>query len=243
MSKHPMDEHKEYWLWAHRRVGTYPESVHSGKWMLFIPDAEINEAWDSIRTAVEEGKLGNTAKVATARPNPNAQDRHSKLICVYTYDAEDKEDVVRILQALRDLGFSQGLSYKTDEATLAGEYSFNTAGPVSLYYAYKGTVELSTPKGKSPKKRIFPTQQSPGYGIYVFKGNAYEGQFEEVLQEILQSGNYSRDDVARQLLRSQIPPRRKPRETSYDSERTEEWLQENDFYESSYFHDIMNRDD
>lgn len=70
----------------------------------------------------------------------------------------------------------------------------------------------------------------------MFKGTAYEGQFDEVLQEILQRGNYSREDVARQL-------RRKPRGTSHDSERTEEWLQENDFYESSYFHDIMNRDD
>lgn len=158
MSKRPMDEHKEYWLWAHRRVGTYPESVRSGKWMLFIPDTEINEAWDIIRTAVEEGKLGDTAKVATAKLNPNAQDRHIKLICVYTYDAGDKEDVVRVLQTLRDLGFSQGLAYKTDEATLAGEYSFNTTGPVSLYYAYKGTVELSTPKGKGPKKRTLPTQ-------------------------------------------------------------------------------------
>lgn len=77
----------------------------------------------------------------------------------------------------------------------------------------------------------------------MFKGNAYEGLFEEVLQEILQSGNHSREDVAKQLLRSQIWPRRKPQGTSYDSERTEEWLQENNFYESSYFHDMMNRDD
>ena len=153
MSKHPLDEHQEPWLWAHRQVGTYPESVYSGKWMLFIPDTEINEVWNIIRMAVEEGKLGNTAKVATAKPNANALDRHRKLICVYTYDAEDKEDVVRILQALRDLGFSQGLTYKTDEATIAREYSFNTAGPVSKYYAYKGTVDLSTPKGKSQKRR------------------------------------------------------------------------------------------
>lgn len=204
MSERPMDEHKEYWLRAYRRVGMYPESVRRGKWMLFIPDVAINEAWDIIRTAVEEGKLGDSAKVATAKPNPNARDKNIKLICVYTYDAEDKEDVLRILQALRDLGFSQGLTYKTDEATLAGEYSFNTAGPVSLYYAPKGAVELSTPKGKSPKKRTLPTQQ---------------------------------------LRRSQIQARRKPREISYDSERTEEWLQENDFYESGYFHDIMNRDD
>jgi hypothetical protein len=152
MDKQPMEEYEQYWLWAYRKVGTYPESVRNGKWMLFIPDDEINAAWDTIRTAVEEGKLGDTAKVATAKPNPNALDRHRKLICVYTYDAEDKEDVVRILQALRDLGFQQGLTYKTDEATLAGEYSFNTAGPVSLYYAYKETVELSTPKGRSQKQ-------------------------------------------------------------------------------------------
>jgi hypothetical protein len=152
MNTNPLDVTEDYWLWAHRKVGTYPEPVHNGKWMLFIPDAYINEVWKTIRTAVEEGKLGDTAKVATAKPNPHAQNPHIKLICVYTYDVEDTRDVVRILQALRDLGFSQGLSYKTDEATLEGAYSVNTPGPVSSYYAYKDTVELTIPKGKGKKK-------------------------------------------------------------------------------------------
>lgn len=132
--------------------------------MFFIYQEKINDAWEVIRTAVEKGKLGETAKVATARRNPKAVKERSKPICVYTYDSDDKADVLRILQSLRELGFSQATRYKTDEATLDNEYSFNTNGPVSKYYAREGMVELLTPhsKYKTPRSRnkrknkIFP---------------------------------------------------------------------------------------
>lgn len=72
--------------------------------------------------ATEDGSLGSEAKAATARPNSLEASPGKKPICVYTRDWQDRDDVRRVLGALRDLGVSWRLSYKTDEATSAGVY-------------------------------------------------------------------------------------------------------------------------
>ena len=56
------------------------------------------------------------------------------MICVYTYDADDREDVLRVRQALRDLGFDRPIPYKTDRATLEGRYQVKGHQRISLYY-------------------------------------------------------------------------------------------------------------
>lgn len=57
------------------------------------------------------------------KPNPNAAGNQTKLICVYTYDVADDEDCSRVRQALRDLGVTWKIPYKTDADTYAGKYS------------------------------------------------------------------------------------------------------------------------
>jgi hypothetical protein len=47
------------------------------------------------------------------------------MICVFTYDWTDAEDVLRVRQALRDLGITKKLGYKADEDTRAGRYGFD----------------------------------------------------------------------------------------------------------------------
>jgi len=54
-----------------------------------------------------------------------------KLICVYTRNWQDKDDVKRVLRRLRGLGVSWRLSYKTDEATVFGVYGAGSAAYVS----------------------------------------------------------------------------------------------------------------
>ena len=124
-----------YWLYAQRKVGSYPASTENcGKWLIFSPVAEIDAVWSTIKIATENGLLGSSSKVATAKPNPNAIDSNTKVICVYTYDCFDKDDVMRIRQELRNQGFISKLAYKTDNATITGKYQKNGSKSISLYY-------------------------------------------------------------------------------------------------------------
>jgi Bles03-like protein len=75
-----------------------------------------------IRLATEQGRLGISAKAATARPSELTASQQTKLICVYTRSWQDHDDVRRVLRELRDLGVTWRLSYKTDEATASGVY-------------------------------------------------------------------------------------------------------------------------
>ena len=101
---------------------------------MFVPSKKTDEVWNMIKFATESGRLGNSSKVATAKYNPNARDRSTKVICVYTYDYEDEEDVMRVREELRRLGFDNKIPYKTDEATLSGKYQVKGESRISKYY-------------------------------------------------------------------------------------------------------------
>jgi hypothetical protein len=94
----------------------------------------VNALWDDIKRAVENGHLGGEAKVSTAKPNPLAKNPEKHVICVYTFDAENVEDVKRIRQVLREMGIAQKLPYKSDDATTAGEYEKAGNRRVSTFY-------------------------------------------------------------------------------------------------------------
>lgn len=124
----------KHWLYAYRQKGRYPKSIRSGKWLVFVPAEHIDEVWAKIKNAVEEGKLGNTAKVATAKPNPNATNPNTKVICVYTHDWTDESDVKRVREELRRIGITNKIPYKSDEDTLSGKYHTTSATRISKYY-------------------------------------------------------------------------------------------------------------
>lgn len=147
--RNPMDVTEEYWLHVAYPLAPAYRSEMVGKWMLFPTVDEINEAWARVRQATTEGKLGIAAKAATAKPNANAKNEREKLICVYTYSYEDKEDLLRVLGELRKMGFTGFCPYKTDNTTRAHEYAFNSSAPVSSYYARPGMVELRVPRGRA----------------------------------------------------------------------------------------------
>jgi hypothetical protein len=131
----PSEVLDSFWLLAHRKKGSYPEhSERSGKWLLFVPVEKINSVWALIKEATEDGKLGGSSKVATMRPNPNSKNPRVKVICVYTYDWADEPDVHRVREALRDLGFTNKLSYKGDDDTYAGKYAQRGDRNISRYY-------------------------------------------------------------------------------------------------------------
>jgi len=125
--RRPSEVFEQYWIHAERKnADSYPDhGERGGKWMLFIKTAEIDEWWAKIKAATESGLLGSSAKVATMKLNPNAASNDTRLICVYTYDLDDERDCLRVRQALRDLGVSWKIPYKTDADTYAGKYAKN----------------------------------------------------------------------------------------------------------------------
>jgi hypothetical protein len=77
---------EEFYIGVTRRRGGYPRHTENGgKWLIFAPMSEVDELWDKIREATEDGQLGGSAKVATAKPNTLAihNDRRS-FVCTHT---------------------------------------------------------------------------------------------------------------------------------------------------------------
>jgi hypothetical protein len=120
------------WIYARRRKGS-KQKIESfvGKWLVYRRSEKIDGVWEQIREATMNCKLGINAKVSTEFKRNN-EGRQDHVICVYTYDFREKEDVGRVLEGLRELGIKERLSYKTDQATLAGVYA-STGGRASLY--------------------------------------------------------------------------------------------------------------
>lgn len=96
----------------------------AGKWLIFISNTEEQflEHWTRIKEATLEGKLGIAAKIT----NPQFLPGDSLVICVYTRDYSDIENVTEVREALRELGYTRILPYKPDYETLAGRYGSET---------------------------------------------------------------------------------------------------------------------
>jgi hypothetical protein len=114
------------WIYIKRKHGGYPATTpKSGKWLIALREAKLDEIWPAVKQATEEGKLGQSSMAATAKPNHRAPKSGEKMICVFTYDWTDAEDALRVRQALRDLGITKKLRYKADEDTRAGRYGID----------------------------------------------------------------------------------------------------------------------
>jgi hypothetical protein len=81
--------------------------------MIFTPPESVNEIWNAIALATADNQLGTAAKVAPATDDNVGKDR---LICVYTRDFRDREDVERVVGKMRSLGLveegGRGIHYK-----------------------------------------------------------------------------------------------------------------------------------
>lgn len=84
--------------------------------------------WFTVAKAVAAGKLGNAAKVSPKKPD------NSHVICIYTKDFTDENDVRRVEKGLRDAGIHVGMQYKPDIYTSLNIYAKNKFGiPASVY--------------------------------------------------------------------------------------------------------------
>ncbi|GEM_PF-922647 len=128
--KKPSNTDDVDWIYAESKKD-YPASTeNSGKWLIFGYLKYIDEVWNKISVATEEGKLGNLSKCGTAKRNPS-----TAVICVYTYDSEDRADVARIAWELFKIGVvqKQTMNYKTDNDTTTRKYAHKGDKKISKY--------------------------------------------------------------------------------------------------------------
>jgi len=65
-----------------------------------IDKQNIDQTWEKVRSEIIKGNLGVETKVQKSKKNPD-----KFLICVYTKNCQDKEDMEKIKQRLLELGF------------------------------------------------------------------------------------------------------------------------------------------
>jgi len=106
----PTTENSEWWLEENGRMGG-----NFGKWLLFVNKNKIDDTWKKIREETVEERLGVGSKVSTKKGWVNHGMPENYVICVYT--PEDKKEVDRVRDRLRQLGFTGQIGYKTNEAT------------------------------------------------------------------------------------------------------------------------------
>lgn len=113
-----------YWI-VQDAPGSAPEAIedeNAGKWLIFQEPDLVDAVWTKVRNATVAHELGISAKVSTAKPNPDSRDNR-KVVYIYTKDWADEEDVLRVREKLRELGFVDRIGYKRNIETFAGEYA------------------------------------------------------------------------------------------------------------------------
>lgn len=121
--------------------------------MLFPIAEDVNRIWSLVAAATADGELGHAAKVATDDGSGN---QGSRLICIYTEDFSDKEDVKRVLKRLVGMGLvngkgpmgeERGIYYKADAFTHLGIDSKNEWGLKASLFSSKDVLAEGKGKG------------------------------------------------------------------------------------------------
>ncbi|KAJ0115880.1 hypothetical protein J7T55_004049 [Diaporthe amygdali] len=132
--------------------------VRTGKWMLFVEPAFVNDVWERVAQATVKNELGIAAKVAPREERGSVKER---LVCIYTYDFRDKDDIARVLHRLRQLELvrdraaGKPIYYKADAFTYLGIGYGNPWGMrASLYNSRDIFAYLKEKDGKASKRAV-----------------------------------------------------------------------------------------
>jgi len=112
----------EYWLAHFSDFDEYKQHTDlGGKWLVFCSANEVDNIWAKIKDAQDKHLLGQMSKVSTATGRGgNHNSEH--VICVYTYDSSDIEDLTRVREGLKTIGINKVIPYKRDLETINGVY-------------------------------------------------------------------------------------------------------------------------
>lgn len=118
-SKIPSVNLSRQWLFALKNTRkSFGSGSKTGKWCIFLDESVVDSAWKKITEGTENGNLGEAAKVSTKLQSISYDNVY--LICVYTQDFNDKVEILRVRESLRDLGFIDPIKYKRDIDTRNG---------------------------------------------------------------------------------------------------------------------------
>lgn len=135
---------EEYWAYAFSKSKKkYPESTKNcGKWMIFVYKGEqLDIIWAGVKEAIEKGMLGHSAKCSTAKENSYSLNKNTGVICIYTYDSNDKEDLKRIAKELFKIEKVEKLFYKEDSTTHEGKYANRGDKNISKWFVNKNNFQ------------------------------------------------------------------------------------------------------
>jgi len=115
-----------------------------GKWLIYLSCRHVDYCWSRVREATEAGTLGISAKISTDWGKAHdlvgmiaegAGGWRNHVICVYTVDWRNHEDVSRVGSRLAsvDAVRTQTLQYKPDAFTYGGTWAGNSPGEVAIY--------------------------------------------------------------------------------------------------------------
>lgn len=112
----PSDYSAVYWIESKRKQGDYPAlTPNAGEWRVTLTIKNVDEVWERVKIATENGELGYKSKVST-RPAAGQTHPDERLLCVRTVNADDRDDVERIKKVLIHMGLNNGLTYSHDKA-------------------------------------------------------------------------------------------------------------------------------
>lgn len=137
----------------------------TSQWMLFPGPDTLVHTWRTVCDGTVRNRLGINSKVAVG----DNQRGPERLICIYTKDFSDIEDVRRVLEEIIDLGLIQrnsprGIYYKCDAWTYLGIESNNPYGLRASHYSSKDV--LGGGNATSQKKPALTKKQATleGFG-------------------------------------------------------------------------------
>lgn len=86
--------------------------------VFFTEAGAVNESKMMTKAAVEAGTLSHSAKCSTSASYRD--DQEENVICIYCPGHQDRNDLMRGLERLRDLGVTRRIPFNTDDMTRAG---------------------------------------------------------------------------------------------------------------------------
>ena len=149
--------------------------------MIFCQANEVNAIWSVVVRATVNNELGTAAKVA---PN-EGNDRKPRLMCIYTKNFNDKSDVTRVVNKLKDLGVIDRVKpiyYKCGAyrlAMLSPHRAYLTVSDAYTYLGIDSSNEYNIKASLYKSIDIFDAKQGKGDNMkidgFFYKAKKDEG--------------------------------------------------------------------